>query len=260
MHQAITCGQVLVLGPTPIRFSCKELHPCQCNSVLDRHWRNSCKIHRLDDFENRAINANFINNDCTSSSAFSQIFPCKALIVTMTSREIQAGEQIRTAYRHGYFDCDDGTLEKILKKEEADRKRDTSGDEVCFCVCKGDYCFYGRGFIDWISVIQAMFWRNKGLEARMSWFQCTDWLSATQNGKGEHEILLTKCVTSLIINMVNLLLMVFYLQTLPWEGMILPSWNTFLCALPLQFQLLSQPTIFLSFLNFFACKCAHIDS
>ena len=74
------------------------------------------------------------------TNVFSQISPCKALIVTMTSREIQAGEQIRTAYRHGYFDCDGGT--------EADRKGDTSVDEVRLCVCKGDHCFYGRSFID----------------------------------------------------------------------------------------------------------------
>lgn len=104
--------------------------------------------HRLDDFENRAVNANFINNDCTRANSFSQIVPGKALIVTITSREIRAGEQIKIAYGRGYFDDDDATLEKILIKEEADRKGDTSVGPVRHCICKGDYCFYGRSFID----------------------------------------------------------------------------------------------------------------
>ena len=52
------------------------------------------------------------------------------------------------AYGRGYFDDDDATLEKILIKEEADRKGDTSVGPVRHCICKGDYCFYGRSFID----------------------------------------------------------------------------------------------------------------
>ena len=186
------------------------------------------------------------------TNVFSQIIPCKALIVTMTSREIQAGEQIRTAYRHGYFDCDGGT--------EADRKGDTSVDEVRLCVCKGDHCFYGRSFIDWITVIQAMFWRNKGLEARMSWFQCNDWLSDTQNGQGPLWIWTWK-TSDLTDHQHGQLTVDGFLPANASMGRDDSSIIKYfpLCP-PIPVSTAEQPTIFWSLLNFFVCKCAIVPT